>query len=309
MLFLIIFIILIVITVVLFIVGFKMFNISCRVSNKEIFKLYEKNRMGFDDRCVNVNIDWLNEQDIKDVYIKSSDGLKLHGVYLAAPNAYRTVICVHGYRGSYATDFSAIFRYLYNNHSNVLLIEQRGHGDSQGDFITFGAMESDDVSKWLDFTSTKLDDKHPIYLYGVSMGATSVLLSLSHHKPYMLKGVIADCGYSSMKTECKYLCKNWFHIPAFPLVNIVNFYCNLIARFHMKDTSTKKALTNNEIPILFIHGESDTFVEPENSRTNYARTKGPKELVWIKGANHAESIFKNPELYHAKLEYFFNTYK
>lgn len=309
MLFLIIFLMLIVFLIVMLFAGYKFFNISCKKSNQSINKAYSDNNVSVEDRTVDVNVEWLKEQDYKDVYIKSDDGLKLHGIYLNAPNAYRTVICVHGYRGSFAADFSAIIRYLYNNHSNILMVEQRCHGESEGNYITFGAKEKNDVSRWVDYVANKLDDKHPIYLYGISMGATSVLLSLENHVSFLLKGVIADCGYSSMKTECRYICEKWYHLPAYPLIYFVNLYCNLIAKFDMSETSTKKALTKNELPILFIHGDKDTFVVPENSRVNYSRTKGPKELVWIKDANHAESIFKNPELYHAKLEYFFNTYK
>ena len=141
------------------------------------------------------------------------------------------------------------------------------------------------------------------------MGCTTALLSLGCNINHRVKGVIADCGYSSMKDVMEQLSSTWYKVPSFPIVGIVDLYCKMFAGFSMSETDTTSALKENTIPILFIHGEEDTFVPCEQARTNYARTQGPKELVWIKGAHHAESIITDPELYHAKLEYFFNTYK
>lgn len=309
MLFLIIFLLLIIILIVLLVVSYKFFNVACSRDDHSIFDMLKKKNMDFSSIIIRPNVEWLKEQDIQDVYIKSRDGLKLHGVFLPAKNAYRTIICVHAYRGSYATDFSAIIKYLNANHSNVLLIEQRCHGESEGKYITFGAKEKYDVVEWVNYTISKLDDKNPIYLYGLSMGCTTSLLALGCNINSRVKGVIADCGYTSMKDSMESIIKNWYGLPTFPLINFLDMYCNLIGHFSMSETDTKKALKNNEIPILFIHGEDDDFVSGENARQNYARTNGPKEIVWVAGAKHAESIIKNPDLYHDKLEYFFNTYK
>ena len=309
MVFLIIFLVLIVTIIAVFLISYKFYKSACKVVDQSIYKSYEKKNMSYDDRVVSANVEWLKEQDYKDFYIKSNDGLKLHGIFLSAPNAYRTIICVHGYRGSYETDFSAIIKYFHGNHSNILLIEQRGHGESQGDYITFGAKESEDLKLWINYILTKVDVKNPVYLYGISMGSSTCLLSLKDKLPFQVKGVIADCGYTSMEYEIKYLCKEWYHLPAFPFVNIVKMYCKLFAGFNPDDTNVVAALKDNEIPILFIHGDADKFVIPENTRINYTATKSPKEVCWISGADHAESIFKDPIKYHNKLEYFFNTYK
>ena len=309
MLFVIILILLLLFVLILFAISFKIFKSSCDRNDKSIFEIFKKRGINFENRIVKPNIEWLKEQDIKDVYIKSRDGLKLHGVFLPASNAYRTIICVHGYRGKYYTDFSAIIKYLNANHSNVLLIEQRCHGESEGRYITYGAKEKYDVVDWVNYTMNKLDDKNPIYLYGISMGCSTSLLSLNCDMPGRVRGVIADCGYTSMKDQLTYVANKWYNVPAFPIVNIINLFCNLLANFDMKDTDTTTALKENITPIMFIHGEEDTFVIPENARQNYAKTCGPKEMVWVKGADHGEAVIANPELYHNRLEYFFDTYK
>ena len=244
-----------------------------------------------------------------DLYAFSYDGLKLHGVFLPASNPYRTVICVHGYRGQYERDFSAIIRYFNANHSNVLLIEQRCHGESEGEIITFGAKESEDLNLWINYVTNRLDDKNPIYLYGISMGASTCLLTLKNKLIHQVKGVIADCGYTSMEYVCSHLCRSWYHLPAFLFMYFIKMYCSVFGGFDMDSTNVVTALKDNEIPILYIHGDADTFVVPENTRINYSATTSPKDIVWVEGANHGECIFKNPTLYHDKLEYFFNTYR
>lgn len=309
MIFVIIFILLVIITILLFVFGMKFFILACKKDDKSIIKNIEKHNIDLTERIVDANVEWFKEMDIKDLYIKSNDGLKLHATYLAAPNPYRTVICVHGYRAEGISDFSNIVRYLNMNHSNVLIIDQRACGESEGDFITFGAKEKEDLKLWIETVVNKIDDKVPIYLYGISMGATTSLLTLEYKLPFQVKGVIADSAYTSMNNVFDTLLSSWFHLPGFPIINIINMYCGMIAHFNMDDTNTAKALKENEIPVMFIHGEKDTFVSPENTRTNYALTKGAKEILWIPEANHAEAILKDPNIYHAKLEYFFDTYK
>ncbi len=309
MFFLIAFLVFIIIIILLLMLSYKMYKAACKRSDTTVLKSKEMKTILNDDRVVTANIDWLKVQDIKDINIKSNDGLKLHGVFLPASNPYRTVICVHGYRGQYERDFSAIIRYFNANHSNVLLIEQRCHGESEGEIITFGAKESEDLNLWINYVTTRLDDKNPIYLYGISMGASTCLLTLKNKLIHQVKGVIADCGYTSMEYVCSHLCRSWYHLPAFLFMYFIKMYCSVFGGFDMDSTNVVTALKDNEIPILYIHGDADTFVVPENTRINYSATTAPKDIVWIEGANHGECIFKNPTLYHDKLEYFFNTYR
>ncbi len=301
-------VVLTIIGIILF-VSYNFFSTSCVRKNKKFVALFEKIGMDSKSRVVMPNVEWYKEQKVNDYYITSKDGLKLHASFLPAPNAVRTVICVHGYRGNAKYDFSAIIRYLNSSRSNVLLIDQRASGASEGEFITFGAKEKEDLVQWVDYTAKYIDVKNPLYLYGISMGATTTLLSLESEMNVRLCGAIADCGFTSMKDECKFLLKNLYGLPVFPFINLLNVFCNMFAKFDISETDTTKSLEKNKIPVLFIHGENDSFVIPENTRINYSRTNAPKDLVWIKNANHAESILKDPELYHTKLEYFFNTYK
>lgn len=78
---------------------------------------------------------WCEAQKMQDCYIQSVDGLKLHGFYLPAENAKRFVILSHGYRGSRFGSLSFMAKYLHEHQCNLLFMEQRCCGESEGKYI------------------------------------------------------------------------------------------------------------------------------------------------------------------------------
>ena len=79
--------------------------------------------------------------------MESKDGLVLHAYYLPAENPKRFVLLSHGYKGSGFGDFAYTARFLHENNCNLLFIDQRCCGASQGEYITFGAWEQYDVQE------------------------------------------------------------------------------------------------------------------------------------------------------------------
>ena len=252
---------------------------------------------------------WCQEQKMQDCYMKSEDGLQLHGLYLPAENAKRIILLCHGYKGSGFGDFANIARFLHENHCNLLFIDQRCCGESEGEFITFGAKEQYDVRKWAYFISKRNKNKLPIYLFGESMGAASVLMASGHKLPHDVRGLIADCGFHSMKGQLEDIASNWFHLNWIELLLFrMNLFCRLLGGFSMKESDTTKALKANRRPVLFFHGSKDTYVVPGNSQINHSLCQAPKELVIIPEARHLCSAYEAPELYREKLLSFFNKY-
>lgn len=177
---------------------------------------------------------------------RSTDGLKLHGFYLPAENAKRFVILSHGYRGSRFGTMSFMAKYLHEHQCNLLFMEQRCCGDSEGKYITFGAMEQWDVQQWAIYVSERNKEKLPVYLYGQSMGASAVLMASGHTLPPEVKGLIADCGFHSMEGQMQDMAANWFHLPHIPLLLMeMDWFCSLLAGFHMKDADTTEAMKKN----------------------------------------------------------------
>ncbi|MCR5451878.1 MAG: alpha/beta hydrolase [Lachnospiraceae bacterium] len=249
---------------------------------------------------------WCRDAGSADWWMESHDGLMLHGYYLEAENPERIVLLCHGYRGSGFGDFANIARFLHEHGCTLLIIDERSHGQSEGKYITYGALEQYDVRGWAEKLEKSNTANLPMYLYGMSMGAASVLLASGHRLPEEVKGLISDCGFHSMKMELKDIASNWFHIDYVDLLlKRVDFYCRLCAGFKMDDADTTRALRRNERPVLFFHGENDTFVEKKHTDINYDICNAKKEKFTVPGARHLCSSYVAEDEYREKLMEFF----
>ena len=253
--------------------------------------------------------EWCESQKMQDWSIRSMDGLNLHAAYLPADNPKRLVLFSHGYRGTSFGSIAHMAQHLHDNGSSLLFVDQRCCGKSEGEYITFGAKEQYDILWWIQRLNEENVDHLPIYLFGQSMGTAAVLLASGHELPKEVKGIIADCGFHSMKQQLRDMASEWFHLHWIELLLIrVDLFCRIFAGFKMKDADTTDALKHNKLPILFIHGEEDTYVLPENTVMNYSLCSAPKELVLVPEARHLCSSYEAPELYKKKLDSFFEKY-
>lgn len=244
---------------------------------------------------------WVLSHEDDKVSITSFDGLKLNGFFIPCEKPERTVICVHGFRGSGAKDFGAVAKYYHSIGSNVLVIDHRAHGESEGEYITYGVKERYDVKEWIRFVNDQVGGELPIILDGVSMGAATVLMTSALNLPSNVKGIIADCGFTSPKEIYKDIAKKTYHIPPFPLLFIFNLYCKKIASFDMNEADAREALKENTIPTMFLHGMDDRFVPLRMSEENYACCKAEKYIERIPNAQHAVSYFVDTDYCRKKI--------
>lgn len=250
---------------------------------------------------------WWARQPLTDRWLESADGLMLHAYALPAEHPERTVILCHGYRGSGFGDFAGIGQFLHENGCNLLLIDERGCGKSEGKYITFGAKERFDIQRWAyDAAECEAGDL-PIYLYGESMGATAVLMAAGLPLPRSVRGMIADCGFSSMRRQLQEMAAEWLHLHWSGLAILrLDLFCRALAGFRVGEVDTVSALSRNHRPVLFFHGEQDTYVRAEHSRRNFAHCCIPKELIVVPGARHLCCAYAAPELYRKELMTFFH---
>jgi fermentation-respiration switch protein FrsA (DUF1100 family) len=172
---------------------------------------------------------------------------------------------------------------------NVLMPDNRGAGQSEGKFITFGYHDKFDVIAWANY----LTDKNPesqISLYGLSMGASTVMMASSEKSlPSSVKNIIEDCGYSTVIDEFTYQLKDLFHLPKFPVMNAANTVTKLRAGYDLEEASAVKQVAKSKTPMLFIHGDADTFVPFEMLDEVYNAAKVEKEKLIVPGAGHGEA--------------------
>ena len=127
-------------------------------------------------------------QDAENIFLPSYDGLRLHGRLLQQPGAKGTILLFHGYRSSWAIDFSIVLPYYFTLGYNLLAVDERAHGESEGTYITFGVRERHDVASWAAYAAMHFGPAHPLILDGLSMGAATVLLASDLELPPSVRG-------------------------------------------------------------------------------------------------------------------------
>ena len=155
----------------------------------------------------------LENSGCEQVEIESHDGLKLIGHWHTCENPRRVIIAMHGWHSTWSHDFGAIADFWHDNDCAVLYAEQRGQGNSGGDYMGFGLMERYDCLDWINWVNKRTGGELPIYLGGVSMGATTILMTAGFELPNNVKGIVADCGFTSPHAIWKHVVERNLHIP------------------------------------------------------------------------------------------------
>lgn len=245
-------------------------------------------------------------RNLEDVYIESYDGLKLHAYFYQAEKPRGTVVLVHGYKGYGLRDFSLVFDFYISRSFNILLIDQRSHGKSEGKYICFGVKERYDVKSWVEFLNKKIDDSLPILLDGVSMGCSTVLYASVLGLPENVKGIIADCGFTSPWDILSKVSKQRYNLPKWPLMHIARIIIKLVCGFDIKACSTLEVLKENKIPVFFATGESDCLVPDEMTKKNFLVCTARKNLFLVPDADHALAYCLAKEKYEKELLKFYD---
>jgi len=186
---------------------------------------------------------------------------------------------------------------------SALLVDQRAGGYSDGHIITFGLRESEDVALWACEAVRRLGEDVTIYVGGVSMGATTVLMASAKELPPQVRGVLADCGYTNARDIIKKVIRQ-MKLPAAPLYPLVRLGALIFGGFDPNEADATKAVQKSRLPILFYHGDTDDFVPCEMSRINYDACASPKRMVVISGAGHGLCYPVDPDGYVAALKEF-----
>lgn len=252
-------------------------------------------------------LEWYPTADAEEISITSNDGLKLWAKqYHPETPTNNYVLAIHGYTSNHSYLGPAVMPFVLEGF-NVISPDTRAHLNSEGQYITMGYHESDDVLLWID-KILEMDPSANIILYGESMGAATVMMAASKELPSNVKAVIEDCGYTSAYDMFAKELDAMFNLPPTPLLPVSSIVGQFKVGFDFYDVNLLEHLPKAILPILFIHGDQDDYVPTNMVYELYDAYPNEKELLIIEGAEHANSSEVNPELYYETVFKFINKY-
>ncbi|WP_415299201.1 alpha/beta hydrolase [Clostridium perfringens] len=246
-----------------------------------------------------------NSASKEDITLKSFDGLNLTSTLIMNENpTNKFIVLVHGVSICYVGSLK-YFDIFYKNGFNVLIVNQRRHGKSEGKYSTYGFYEKYDVNMWIEYLKSRFGNDIILGLHGESMGAGTVMETIPLNDS--IKFVIEDCGYSNFHEligfQITHAYKNRLVRKILsPSLIFANFFMKTKAKFSIKKIVPIDIVSSTSLPMMFIHGKEDYFVPWYMAVDLYkAKTKGYKELYLVEGAKHAEALEVNKILYEKKI--------
>ena len=234
----------------------------------------------------------------EELNVSSFDGYLLHGtlIHNHGPNADENKYCIitHGY----TSNRYGSLRYVpsfYDLGYNIYIYDDRHHGANKRCHTTMGYLEKKDLIAVKEELQNRFGNGIEIGIHGESLGCAISLSALGLTQDF--KFCVADCGYSDLELLLTELIGGQMHLPKF-FVKIASFWCKVTQGFWFSDVKPYKALEENQTPILFIHGDADSFINKNHSQINFENEKSCyKELHFFPGADHAWSCMSDKEGY------------
>lgn len=239
--------------------------------------------------------------------ITGFDGLSLHAYFLKnkRPGNKYAIVC-HGYTGTSSSMMGYASKF-YDMGFSILLPDARGHGHSEGNYIGMGWHERLDIVDWAKYL-VALNPKSEIILFGLSMGAATVMMASGEDLPPNVKCIIEDCGYSSVWEEFSFHMENTLKMPKFPFLYTTSLVCKVKADYTFKQASAVQQVKKSKTPILFIHGDKDQVVPFEMLNEVYQAASCEKQRFIVKDATHGAAASVDPSGYWFTIQSFINKY-
>lgn len=237
------------------------------------------------------------------ITLTSPHGYSLSGMYIPLEGSRKTVLILHGIMANRFSmvKYGVLFREL---GFNLLLVDHRNHGLSGGDNTSFGFYEKDDTKVWMDWIFDRCGADCIVGTQGESMGA-AIALQHAAIDP-RVAFVVADCSFATFKEELAYRLNIEYRLPPFPLLPLADLVIQLRAGFSLGEVSPLDATAGLKIPILFVHGQEDSYIPSQASQMLYDAKQGVKQLYLVPGAGHVDSLPTDPKSYLQALTQFFD---
>lgn len=235
----------------------------------------------------------LKELKYEKVYIKSKEGYKLCGYYYNNNDSDKLCFMVHGYQSHPFNNFCINGIDFYDKGYSLFFMIHRSHFESEGEKITFGIKEQDDLMLWYDYIVKEIKPKKMV-VYGTSMGCNVVARVIDKFDD-PVKACVLDCGYVNLPDELNFILKKKNVFLPKLTGKFISLYAKLFLKLDVKEGDTRDALSKTKIPTFFIHGKQDILVDYNDSFRNYDACASRKEIYFNEVADHATGYFAGRE--------------
>lgn len=192
---------------------------------------------------------------------------------------------------------------------NILVIDSRCHGKSDGKYSSIGLYEAEDLKKWIEFTKKEYGI-NKFWLHGICVGSAAVLLAASSNDcPDGIDGIILEGCFTDFRESFKQ------HMiekkkPVFPVLDLVMYNIYRYAKVNVIKKSPLNAVKNIHCPILFLFGKKDVFSLPPKSQKLFDNCiSSHKKLVWFDKGSHSHLRINNTEKYDNEIKEYIKTYE
>ena len=248
---------------------------------------------------------WFAEADAAEISVTADDGAVLYGDMTAAEDSHRWVILLHGYKRTRARVRNYACFYAEQGF-NTVMPDLRGQGKSEGAFIGMGWLDRSDLIKWTEYI-VSLDQDAEIVLHGTSMGAAAALMTSGETLSANVKAVVADSSYTSVWEQFANVTKSYTGLPEFPLMYTASLTAKILAGYSYREASALEQVKKSPLPILFIQGTGDTFVDPQMAEQLFAAHPNG-DLLLIENAAHGQAMYYAPDTYFRAVFAFLDRY-
>ena len=276
-------------------------------TNKKLFERKESGKKETEEeKQIKENRRKWFESSQKDLYTVSSDNLKLHAHIINNDKSNIYIIIAHPYegRGSYMKYFAKKF---YDMGFNILMIDLRTHGDSEGKIYSLGYLERLDILAWIEYIKNNYNNPK-IILYGISMGANAVMMCSCENIDDKVKAIIEDAGFTTAKEQLKERLDISYKLPFLPVIPLTSFMTKIRLGFSFDDINIINAVSKSKVPILFIHGSKDSLVNPNMADKLYDACSSEKEKLIIENGEHIKAVLSDEKSYWDTINNFIKKY-
>ena len=238
----------------------------------------------------------------EDVEITSKDGLKLKGEYfnfgydraalILAGRAETVLYCYY---------FADLFK---KAGCNVIVVDPRACGLSEGKYTTAGIKEGDDAGLWIDHIHEKYGIEK-FYIHGICVGSAEAIYVAAAHQKY-LKGIILEGPYSAFYKVLLMRTRNHGK-PTFPVCIQIAILYKKLAGVNVFQHKPIEEIKKVEVPALFLCGREDKSNSPDDFELIYnACGSKQKKFVWFDHGAHSHLRIVNLEKYDQEVIEFLN---